>query len=257
MADVIVLCYHAVSEHWPASQSITPARLEQQLRLLQRRGYRGATFAEAVERPPSDRVMAVTFDDAYRSVFDVARPLLAELGLPGTLFVPTDFVGGEGAVRWAGVEEWLGGPHERELELMGWDEVGELAGSGWEIGSHTRSHAKLTECDDEGLRDELEGSRAAVEARLGAPCRTLAYPFGAVDERVVEATRAAGYAAAGAIPVRFRPPAPLEWPRIGVYHRDGEHPWHFRMKVSPGMRRLRASWLWEVYGASRRALTGR
>ena len=53
--------------------------------------------------------------------------------------------------------------------------------------------------------------------------------------------------------MRFRPPTLLEWPRVGVYHRDGDHPWHFRLKVSPAMRRLRASWLWDVYGTGRRA----
>jgi peptidoglycan/xylan/chitin deacetylase (PgdA/CDA1 family) len=30
----------------------------------------------------------VTFDDAYRSVVEVARPILARLGVSGTVFVP-------------------------------------------------------------------------------------------------------------------------------------------------------------------------
>ena len=95
-----------MSERWPASQSITPGRLAEQLHLLRRRGYRPVTFSEAVARPRG-RVMAVTFDDGYRSGFDVARPLLAEMGVPATLFVPTDHIGVNGPVRWSGVEEWL------------------------------------------------------------------------------------------------------------------------------------------------------
>ncbi|HEU4929606.1 MAG TPA: polysaccharide deacetylase family protein [Candidatus Krumholzibacteria bacterium] len=39
-----------------------------------------------------DRAVAVTFDDGYRNVLTEAAPVLARLGIPGTLFVATDFV---------------------------------------------------------------------------------------------------------------------------------------------------------------------
>ena len=51
MSDVLVLCYHGVSARWPASLTITPEQLEQQLSFLVRRGYRGATFEQAVLSP--------------------------------------------------------------------------------------------------------------------------------------------------------------------------------------------------------------
>jgi peptidoglycan/xylan/chitin deacetylase (PgdA/CDA1 family) len=63
MSDVLVLCYHAVSVRWPAELSVTPERLEEQLRLLVRRGFKGATFHQAVIAPPAPRTLAVTFDD--------------------------------------------------------------------------------------------------------------------------------------------------------------------------------------------------
>jgi peptidoglycan/xylan/chitin deacetylase (PgdA/CDA1 family) len=39
-----------------------------------------------------ERAVAVTFDDGYRNVLTEAAPVLASLGIPGTLFVATDFV---------------------------------------------------------------------------------------------------------------------------------------------------------------------
>ena len=76
MPDVLVLCYHAVSESWAAPLSVTPRGFERQLRLLSDRGYRGETFTEAVLAPEGAKTMAVTFDDAYRSVFEVGLPIL-------------------------------------------------------------------------------------------------------------------------------------------------------------------------------------
>jgi peptidoglycan/xylan/chitin deacetylase (PgdA/CDA1 family) len=253
MSDVLVLCYHAVSKSWPAELSVTPERLEEQLRLLVHRGYEGATFHQAVTAPPARRTLAVTFDDAYRSVLEHASPILSRLGLPGSVFVATDFAG-RAPMAWPGIDRWLGGPHEPELAGMSWSELGELAEAGWEIGSHTRSHPHLTQLDDASLAAELQGSRETCAERFGRPCRSLAYPYGDVDERVVGAAREAGYETAGMLPKRFTRPRPLEWPRVGVYHGDDLS--RFRLKVSPRVRLLRRSPLWAMADRARGALRG-
>ena len=105
------------------------------------------------------------------------------------------------------------------------------------MGSHTRSHPHLTTlADEDALAAELADFRAAVTRELGRPCRSIAYPFGDADRRVVEMTRRSGYEAGGAIG-STRPPSPLDWPRVGVYHRDGTR--RFALKASPAVRRLR------------------
>jgi peptidoglycan/xylan/chitin deacetylase (PgdA/CDA1 family) len=236
MPDALVLCYHALSPDWPAALSTTPERFREQLDLLLGRGYRGATFEQAVVS--GDRhAFAVTFDDAYRSVFALARPIMDELGVPGTVFVPTDWAGSADPMRWDGVYQWLDGPHRDEMLCMGWDELRELADAGWEIGSHTRSHPYLTAVDDERLGDELRESRLAVERELGRPCRSIAYPYGDVDARVVEAAGEAGYEFGASLPKKLGSRAPLDYPRVGVYNVDDLR--RFRLKVSPFVRRVR------------------
>ena len=165
MSDVLVLSYHAVSERWPAALSVTPTRLEEQLRLLVDRGYAGRTFTEAVRERDGGRVLAVTFDDGYRSVLELALPILSRLGLPGTVFVPTDFPGG-GPMAWPGIDGWLGTEHEHELQPLSWDELRRLQDAGWEIGSHACSHPHLTRLGDAELEREL--GRVAAPARDGA-----------------------------------------------------------------------------------------
>jgi peptidoglycan/xylan/chitin deacetylase (PgdA/CDA1 family) len=244
VSDRLVLCYHAVSPTWPADLSVTPERFEQQLGLLVRRGYRGATFTDLVEGRTQGRALAVTFDDAYRSVLELGKPILDRFSLPATVFVPTSFPDSGAPMAWPGVDQWLGGPHDPELACLSWEELHGLAEAGWEIGSHTRSHPRLSRLDDERLADELRGSRADCEERLGRPCPSLAYPYGDVDSRVAEAARAAGYRTAGALPTRLRPEGPLLWPRVGVYHGDDAR--RFRLKVSRPLRALRASAVWDA-----------
>lgn len=244
MNDSIVLCYHALSPTWEADLSTTPERFERQLRLLVSRGYRGVTFTEAVESPARGRVLAITFDDAYRSVLELGLPILDRLGLVATVFAVTDFVGSEQPMKWPGIERWLGVPHERELMPMSWPELQTLTEAGWEIGSHTVSHPHLTEVGDDMLRDELVRSKAACEDHLGNPCTSLAYPYGDFDARVVTATASAGYRAAATLPSRQHAREALEWPRVGVYHKDDDK--RFRMKVSPSIARLRRSAVWDT-----------
>jgi peptidoglycan/xylan/chitin deacetylase (PgdA/CDA1 family) len=234
---VLVLCYHAVGEHWPTELSVRPARLGQQLASLLARGYRGATFHEAVIAPPHRRTLAVTFDDAYRSVIELAEPILSHLGLVGTVFASTSFIGSGAAMSWAGIEGWLGGPHEAELMPMSWPELDWLACRGWEVGSHGSSHRRMTELDDAALERELRDSRVACEQRLSRPCMSIAYPYGDVDARVVAAARDAGYRTGAALPSRWHRPRPLETPRIGVYRGDAGV--RFRLKTSRAVRRVR------------------
>ena len=103
-----------------------------------------------------------------RSVLERALPLLARLGLPATVFVPTDLVGADEPMSWRGIEQWASGEYERELVPLTGTSCGALRAAGWEIGSHSRTHARLATLDDDGLADELAGSRERLEAELGA-----------------------------------------------------------------------------------------
>jgi peptidoglycan/xylan/chitin deacetylase (PgdA/CDA1 family) len=237
--DLLVLCYHAVSPTWDADLSVTPQALEWQLSRLVRGGYRGATFADATRSPnPRGRTLVVTFDDAFESVHRLARPILARLGLPATVFVPTRQALRDEPMSWPGVEQWLDGAHAGELRGMSSDQLRELAADGWELGAHTRTHACLPDVSDEELEAELSGSKEDVERELGVSCRTAAYPYGAADDRVCAAARAAGFEAAAGLSSDLRRASRFYWPRVGIYHEDGRR--RFRLKISRAVRLARS-----------------
>ncbi len=235
--DALVLCYHGLSSNWPSSLAVTPENFRKQIELVLHRGYRGATFSEVVPTPQYEKTVAITFDDSYRSVFEHALPILAEHGLPATVFVPTGHVGADGPMTWRGIEEWLDGPHASELVPMSWDELRTLSNAGWEIGSHTVTHPRLTRLAESSLFEELEESRKHCEVNLGRDCLSLAYPYGDFDDRVISAARSAGYLTAATLPRRFEGKNPLAWSRVGIYRTDG--PLMYRLKISAAVRRLR------------------
>lgn len=239
VSDILVLCYHAISDRWPADLAVTPAEFEEQLRYLVRRGYRGATFTAALAQRARGRTVVVTFDDAFRSVRELAFPVLDRLGIPATIFAPTAYVGTDRPMSWPGIDHWIGTPHGAELLPLSWEELRELASADWEVGSHSRTHPRLTRLDNAGLARELGGSKKECEQQLERPCTSIAYPFGDVDARVVAAAGRAGYRAGAALAVRPHRLRPLEWSRYGVSRQDSAA--RFRRQVSPLVRRLRAS----------------
>jgi peptidoglycan/xylan/chitin deacetylase (PgdA/CDA1 family) len=244
--DVLVLCYHAISPTWSAGLSVTPDAFERQITGMVRRGWTPATFTDAVCGRTSGRALVVTFDDAFASVKTYAQPVMARLGVTGTVFVPTAYVSQQIPLAWAGLDHWERSPYAAELTPLSWEDLGELAELGWEVGSHTRTHPLLTSLDDATLATELAGSREECAARMGRPVTSIAYPYGDVDDRVQTFTGDAGYSAAAALAWPNREHNCLRFPRVGVYHKDS---WpRFLVKVG--------RWPRSTYGAKLLSLRG-
>lgn len=247
MSDLLVLCYHAISPTWNAPLSVTPRSLEAQLDELLARGWRGSTLTEAIQRPPHERTLVVTFDDGFLSVLENAEPILTQRGIPGTVFVPSSFMEKRQPLLWAGLDRWSHTPFAPELMGMDWADLTTLVERGWEIGSHTRTHPLLTRLDLETAREELLESRIACEEHLGAPCTAVAYPYGDVNQQVADAAEAAGYEVGVRLGNVLAAAGPLQSPRIGVYHDDNS--WRFMLKTNAAVRRLRATRMWPARAA--------
>jgi peptidoglycan/xylan/chitin deacetylase (PgdA/CDA1 family) len=227
--DTLVLCYHAVGD--AVNQlTVSPERLERQLRGLARRGYVPDLASNVVRSEPSRRRVVVTFDDGYRSVRKQAAPVLRHLGVAATMFVTTEFVG-----RAVGVAAG----DSLDSTAVSWDDLRALADEGWEIGSHTLTHPRLTALGAQEVRMEVCESKARIEAELGRPCSSFAYPWGLVDEHVEHAVRRAGYEVAFTVPRRMGLPLTFQWPRVTVLGSDG--PARFAVKTSRTMRLVRRS----------------
>ena len=249
----LILCYHAVSSVWPTELAVAETQLAGQLAALRRRGYVGLTFAESERARLAGslprRAVVVTFDDGFAST-SRARPALEEAGFPGTVFVVTDFVESGDALSF--IADGSGPDAADELAPLGWSELAELRELGWEVGSHTVTHPRLPDLDDRELRRELEQSRETIERRLGN-CETLAYPYGAADERVAGAAAEAGYLAACTLTGAHRVDERFRRSRVGIYRNDSGL--RARAKLSHAGQALRRSGLAALAERRRRGPT--
>lgn len=218
---VPILMYHKVghpgSSPRDAFLNIPREAFRRQMQALARLGYQGRTFAEVADAHASGRRLprrtcVITFDDGYRCVGESAAPLLAEFGWPATVFVVSDCAGATNA--W---DRPLGNP---ELPLMGWEELQQLLGRGWEIGGHTRTHRHLGALDDGEAYQEIADGKAEAEAQIGVPMQTFCYPFGHLNARTPELVRRAGFRAACTTRSGLACMAndPFLQPRVKVYH---------------------------------------
>ena len=216
----MILSYHKIDPRleWGITWA-TPAQFERQMAFLHERGVEtvsvkewgmnphrkgaksakqdntselkcSASFAplqSAIRNPQSEieKAVALSFEDAYASVYEYAWPIMERYGFRGTLFVVAGYVGKEN-----GWDANFGG---RRFRHLNWKELKALSEAGWEIGSHTWSHRDLTALTPDELARELGDSKRALEDALGISVDILSYPFGRYDERVRDAAMEAGY----------------------------------------------------------------
>jgi peptidoglycan/xylan/chitin deacetylase (PgdA/CDA1 family) len=206
-----MLMYHAVApRETPPTRFIVPLeRLDRHLRTL--RWLRRTPISleqyiadRVAHRLPPARAVVVTFDDGYVDNLELAAPVLARHGVPATVFVVTGRLGGSNS--WDMDGDLAGRP------LMSWQGISELRRSGLGVGAHTRTHRALPSLDAATRRNEIAGSKADLEERLGETVRAFAFPYGlgAADIDCAAAVAQAGFdAACSVLPGRNTDATPL------------------------------------------------
>jgi peptidoglycan/xylan/chitin deacetylase (PgdA/CDA1 family) len=149
-------------------------------------------------QPLDGRYFHLSFDDGFRNHLTNALPILRKHGVPAVFFVPSSLVGAD----WEATESYCRHKvhHRRAVELLNWDDASRIRDAGYEIGSHTRTHARLAGISHSPaqLEDEIAGSKAEIEQRLGIECRSISWPYGRTgdaDATSLRAISAAGFRA--------------------------------------------------------------
>ena len=181
-----VLVYHKVDDkvEWGLTR-VHPKTFRRQVRILQELNYKFVTLSELMNSSQSDKVVAITFDDAYQSAYTHAYPVLKEINAPATIYVITDYVGEENS--------WDLNVGNIKFRHTSWQELRELKENGWEIGSHTCSHRDLRKLGINDVKNELMKSRELLELKLNISVTSISFPFGKFGLREIETAKAIGY----------------------------------------------------------------
>lgn len=132
-----------------------------------------ASFEAVLDAIAGHPEVALSFDDGNTSDIEIALPALSARGLSATFFI---------------VPGWLGAPG-----FIAGPDVRALAAAGMTIGNHGLAHHRWTEIGPDALDDEVAEGRRRLERLTGTTVDTLAIPYGAYNEAVLERLRGHGY----------------------------------------------------------------
>lgn len=174
-ADLVVLQYHHVSDSTPPATTTSVSLFRNQLDMIDDLGLEVVPLLEGIRdtrtgSPTEENRIAITFDDAYDSVYQQAAPMLAQRNYPYTIFVNTNAVGGRG--------------------YMSWEQIRELAARpGVTIANHSADHGHLARKPGESLEawqariaQSLDEAQETLESQLEDPAPLFAYPYGEFDQ---------------------------------------------------------------------------
>ncbi|HHP5357298.1 polysaccharide deacetylase family protein [Aeromonas veronii] len=166
---------------------------EKHLRLMKWLGYETLTFRDLADKGFIHRLqygkkyLMITADDGYQDNLTRMLPLLERYGYKAVVYVVT----GEGYNRWD--VEHPTNP-DTKVSLMSGEQIKALAASGHvEIGGHTLTHPRLSQLTAEQQVHEIQENKRQLEALLGHPLLSFAYPYGDMNESAKEQAIAAGY----------------------------------------------------------------
>src|SRR5262245_4493838 len=185
---VPILVYHNISAQDKGKLSLASKTFDAQIKHLHADGFHALSLADFVaftagRRQLPRRSILLTFDDGYKSFVQYARPILKDYGFGATLFVYSDFIGAGTA--------------------LSWQELRTLSEQGFDVQAHSKTHQNLRRKEGESetayarrIEAELGFPLTLFKKNLPRPVDALAYPYGEMDDELIQYVTKYGYAVA-------------------------------------------------------------
>ena len=187
-SDAVVFMYHHVATDTPPSTSVTPDTFRQHLDYLADNDFHVWPLKKIVrylvnDKPLPEKTVAITFDDAYRSVFETAYPELKQRNWPFTVFVTTGYIG------------------DGYNNFMSWKQLQEIDSNGGDIGNHSQTHPHLVrhrenETQQQWLQrsiEEIDTAQRILAEHIAQPLPFFAYPYGEYSSEIQALLKQQGY----------------------------------------------------------------
>lgn len=165
-----VLAYHEITPIASSGYGVSVSQFNGQLESISRR-----------QKERTGDLPLVTLDDGLDSQHRCALPLLEKHGVKAMFFVNAGLVGKTVSIKGS------------RQTFMDWTALKELVQLDHQVCSHGWSHKYLTTCSNDELQQEIERSRQTLEDRLGVKVKSLSFPGGRWNSRVLRRCRESGY----------------------------------------------------------------
>lgn len=194
--EIPILMYHNIGTPAPADRLpklwVSTKTFQRQMALIKWLGFRGVSMRDAMPylsgEIKNQKIVAITFDDGCVDVLEHALPILQRYGHTATCYFVSQRSGEYNA--------WDAEEIGARKSIMTIAQMKQWHDAGMEVGAHTQTHARLTECDEQTLAREVGDVKTELEDAVGAPVMHFCYPYGSYDANVVSVVERAGYATA-------------------------------------------------------------
>ena len=169
----VILQYHHVSDTTPKSTSISPAQFEVHLQYLKDHNFTVVPLSVIItavkkQQPLPDKLVAITFDDAYQDNITFAKPLLNKFNYPYTIFVNPSMI------------------QRTPTSYLSWPQLKSLADEGVIIANHGDAHNSMarkpkTISEADWLAEYTQlllKAENTIKEKTGQSWRYFAYPYG-------------------------------------------------------------------------------
>lgn len=205
--SVPILMYHSLdAARTETYAAVTPENFYRQMEFIKKGKYRVIGLAEYCRRLREGRslprrAVVITFDDGYRDNLK-AVSVLREFDFPATIFLIVDNIGKEGFLTSSDIRQFLDT-------------------TSVQVGSHTLRHAYLPDLSPAQIKQEVGGSRIALENEYQKKVEAFSYPAGGFNREALQAVEDAGYLCACTTNRGFsRRLNPFALRRIKITNRD-------------------------------------
>lgn len=134
------------------------------------------------EKKIDRRYYHLSFDDGFRNNFTNAFPILRKYGIPAIFFVPSSLI----EANWEKNKKYCleTTQYNSVIEMLRWNDLKKMIAMGYEIGSHTKTHARFSEISHDAfwMENEIFGSKKEIETNLGCECKYISWPYGRLTD---------------------------------------------------------------------------
>jgi len=185
-----ILLYHSINglaAKDTVNFCVAPKEFEKQMQFISESGFKVVSLTEAVNKIErketfSGKELVITFDDGYTDVKKYAAPILNKYNFPFTLFVISDKAKKNTNLTY--LDEWA---YLKDPDLK------EMVGYNVSIGSHSKSHLKLTLLPTNGIAEQAYISKRELEKIINQTVVFFSYPYGFFNDKVKNILRKSGY----------------------------------------------------------------
>ncbi len=180
-SSIIVLVYHRFNNDKYPETSVSSEKFNQQIEYLVENNIPilQATdlvsyFNGEIELPKKS--VFLTIDDAYKSFYEHAFPIVKKFNIPFSIFLSTDYVS-----------------NNKKSDHMSWEMLKDITRNNGLVLNHSKSHKSLIELNYDEVKKDIIENQLKIEQNLGSQPKIFSYPYGESNLKIESIVKELNY----------------------------------------------------------------